>query len=262
VARLAHALRHCRIDGVQTNLNLLLAVVETPAFRAGQLETGFLAEYGLLGRLDDVPTEVIAAAAAADFLLPSAAPDPWQQIRPWRLARERQPSRWRFGGREHQALVSFEPASAGWQVEVDLGVARHEVAWLGLEHERAGSVRVDAATARVEDLLGERQVGFAERTYRLVRAAGPSVDALGHGSAQGVGPSGSLIAPMPGRVIAISVAVGDAVDGGQTLAVLEAMKMEHAIGAPHAGVVKRVDVAIGQQVTRGERLLELEDETA
>jgi propionyl-CoA carboxylase alpha chain len=62
---------------------------------------------------------------------------------------------------------------------------------------------------------------------------------------------GSLLAPMPGTVVAVHAAVGDAVFEGQPLLVLEAMKMQHTINAPHAGTVIELDVAVGDQVDGG-----------
>jgi propionyl-CoA carboxylase alpha chain len=70
--------------------------------------------------------------------------------------------------------------------------------------------------------------------------------------------SGSLHAPMPGSVVSVEVAVGDAVRKGQTLVVLEAMKMEHPIGSPQDGVVGEVLVSPGDQVERGSLLVVVE----
>src|SRR5581483_7338465 len=67
--------------------------------------------------------------------------------------------------------------------------------------------------------------------------------------------SGSLHAPMPGKVVSVDVSVGDTVRKGQTLVVLEAMKMEHAIGSPDEGTVHEVKVAAGDQVERGALLV-------
>lgn len=69
--------------------------------------------------------------------------------------------------------------------------------------------------------------------------------------------SGEIVAPMPGAVLEVLVGEGDRVENGQTLLLLESMKMELAITAPHAGVVRRVTVQPGQQVERGMRLVEL-----
>ncbi|HJL37617.1 MAG TPA: biotin/lipoyl-containing protein, partial [Polyangiaceae bacterium LLY-WYZ-15_(1-7)] len=61
-------------------------------------------------------------------------------------------------------------------------------------------------------------------------------------------PAGGCIAPMPGAVVKVNVAEGDAVEAGQVLMVMEAMKMEHAVTAPHAGKVAELHVGEGDQV--------------
>ncbi|MDQ3095546.1 MAG: biotin/lipoyl-binding protein, partial [Actinomycetota bacterium] len=65
---------------------------------------------------------------------------------------------------------------------------------------------------------------------------------------------GSVSAPMPGTVLAVNVTVGAVVVEGQTMAVMEAMKMELALKAPITGTVTDVDVVVGDQVDRGARL--------
>jgi propionyl-CoA carboxylase alpha chain len=69
---------------------------------------------------------------------------------------------------------------------------------------------------------------------------------------------GSLVAPMPGAVVAVHVAEGDVVTAGQPLLVLEAMKMQHPVVAPAAGVVRSLDVQVGAQVDAGAVLTVIE----
>jgi acetyl/propionyl-CoA carboxylase alpha subunit len=69
---------------------------------------------------------------------------------------------------------------------------------------------------------------------------------------------GGLNAPMPGAVIDVRVVLGQFVASGETLVVMEAMKMEHVISAPHAGTVSAIFVTIGQQVDNGAVLLTLD----
>lgn len=71
---------------------------------------------------------------------------------------------------------------------------------------------------------------------------------------------GKVIAPMPGKIVAIKVNVGDRVSPGDELCILEAMKMENSIRASQAGVVKQIRVAVGQSVAYGDVLIELEQE--
>jgi biotin carboxyl carrier protein len=72
---------------------------------------------------------------------------------------------------------------------------------------------------------------------------------------EGSGPAGGLVAPMPGKIIDVRAAVGDAVTAGQVLVVMEAMKMEHHLSTPGDGTVAEVRVAVGDQVDNGAVLL-------
>ena len=74
---------------------------------------------------------------------------------------------------------------------------------------------------------------------------------------------GGLVAPMPGVIIEVRVESGQDVTAGQTLVVMEAMKMEHVISAPRDGTVTEVFVSTGEQVDNGATLLALDtDEDA
>jgi biotin carboxyl carrier protein len=68
---------------------------------------------------------------------------------------------------------------------------------------------------------------------------------------------GGLTTPLPGVVVSVPVTVGSKVKAGDVLMVIEAMKMEHAITAPHAGTVKSIHFARGERVPEGSELLEL-----
>jgi 3-methylcrotonyl-CoA carboxylase alpha subunit len=69
-------------------------------------------------------------------------------------------------------------------------------------------------------------------------------------------------APMNGRLVAVAVEDGETVEAGQRLAVVEAMKMEHALVAPYAGVVRDLDATVGDQVDMGETIMRVEKEGA
>ncbi len=93
--------------------------------------------------------------------------------------------------------------------------------------------------------------------FRL--APPPDVDraASAAAAAHGVGPA-ELMAPMPGRILAVEASIGARVEAGDPVVVLEAMKMEHVVSAPVAGIVTGIDVEIGEQVERGRRLAVVE----
>lgn len=81
------------------------------------------------------------------------------------------------------------------------------------------------------------------------------VSATGHGSGGG---DGRLVAPIPGLVVRLLVAVGETVERGQPVLVLDAMKLENEIAAPRAGTVRAIHVAAGQAVEKDQLMLELE----
>jgi biotin carboxyl carrier protein len=113
----------------------------------------------------------------------------------------------------------------------------------GTGGEEPGRVGVDGrwATWSVED----------ERRHRSRQDA----------AAAGAGLSGGMVtvsAPMPGRVVAVPVAPGDAVERGQTVVVLEAMKMESALTTPHTGRVAEVLVSPGQTVRQRQALVRVD----
>ena len=78
------------------------------------------------------------------------------------------------------------------------------------------------------------------------------------GSAAGAAGDGTILSPMPGRIIAVDVAAGDAVTKGQKLVTLEAMKMEHSLTAPFDGMVTELNAMVGGQVSEGSLLVRLE----
>ncbi|MEV4805196.1 biotin carboxylase N-terminal domain-containing protein [Nonomuraea sp. NPDC049421] len=232
VRRLAGALRRAKLHGVPTNRDLLLDVLKNRDFVAGDTHTGLL----------DHP---LPSAAATDDLAPLAAalamaagnrrrarvlgglPGGWRNVRS-------QPRMVTF---EETGPVTYDPLPPGIRVvsaspdEVVLerdGVRRtYEVAG----YEPQGPLYVDHAEG-------------AARLTPLPRLPEP---------AEHTAP-GSLLAPMPGSVLRVEVAPGDRVTKGQTVLVLEAMKMEHRITAPADGVVSGVHVEKGRQVDAGEVL--------
>ena len=77
------------------------------------------------------------------------------------------------------------------------------------------------------------------------------------GAAAGTAADGSILSPMPGRIIAVEVAEGDVVAKGQKLVTLEAMKMEHSLVAPFDGTVEALNAVSGGQVSEGATLVKI-----
>ena len=92
-----------------------------------------------------------------------------------------------------------------------------------------------------------------DRVYRVgIREQGEGSPAAASTTASG--PATEVIAQMPGAVYRVVAKVGDKVDEGQAIVILEAMKMEMEVPAPAGGTIQAINVAVGQQVTTGEVL--------
>jgi 3-methylcrotonyl-CoA carboxylase alpha subunit len=255
VRRLRRALRDYVVLGVPTNVPLLRRVADHPSFAAGETTVRFLEEHRLTEAPPDpqVPREAVLLAAAGE-LSRGAAAEPFA-AGPWRNLGVVL-FRYRTGKREYE--VEAERAGAG-RLRLRLDDRKAIVEGLSVEDGglRAvvdGKPTVAGLTFDGLDVL----VSFGGESYRLSKPAPPDVD--------GVGPSGtdaagaSLTAPMPGTVVRALVSEGDEVEEGQLLLVLEAMKMEQPVVAPHAGRVASLPYGEGALVPGGAILAEIKEE--
>jgi 3-methylcrotonyl-CoA carboxylase alpha subunit len=249
--RLSAALRQCRVAGTVTNLGFLAALTDHAGFRSGAVDTGLIARdlEGLLHHPEPPPHVIAAAALAVAGLLASPDPsDPWQALQGWRL--------WPVDTLPVTLMAGDVPLSLRVAV---LGGRRFAVEGLTVEVVSSDGGRVVLALpdrlVTLEVLQHGRQVtvwaegnchSFALPDPQAADAAGPGADAI--------------LAPMPGLVTRLAAVPGQIVARGEVLAVLEAMKMEHALAAPRDGVVARVLASVGDQVSHGALLLDLEAE--
>ncbi|WP_098890908.1 acetyl-CoA carboxylase biotin carboxylase subunit [Streptomyces sp. or3] len=227
--KLRAALADTVILGVPTNAGFLRRLLAHPDVVSGDLDTG-LVEREAEGLVPDgVPDEVYAAAAAVrrDALAPRPDAGGWTD--PFSV-----PSGWRTGG--VPAPLTFPLRVAGAD-PVTYGAPA------------SATVTPDRVTVELDGT-----VGHFHRSGDWLGRDGDTWHVQDHdpveASLSGAGRSGAdtLAAPMPGTVTVVKVAVGDAVEAGQSLLVVEAMKMEHVISAPHAGTVTELDVIAGATV--------------
>jgi propionyl-CoA carboxylase alpha chain len=252
VRQLRGVLRRTRVHGVRTNRDLLLDVLGDPDFVGEELSTDYLARADLPslrggGAGAEVPAALFAAAVVSA-----------EETLARRSVQSGIPAGWRNVTSAPQR-ASFEVAG----VEVEVG-------WLGgrdgyrlVEVDRA-PVPAARAEARRTDLgwrVSVDQEGVTRPFDVVVTGDQVDVDSpAGHVSARRVPrfldpadqvAEGSLLAPMPGTVVSVRVAEGGRVHAGDTVLVMEAMKMQHTITAPSDGVVSELSVATGEQVSAG-----------
>jgi acetyl/propionyl-CoA carboxylase alpha subunit len=215
--RLQTACGEVQVWPVRTNAGFLARCLGDPDFLGGEVDTGFIAarQDGLA--MSPAPSPAVLSAAAQGLLsqAPASASEPggpWTALTGFRLNAAPQASlRLYRDGEAIEAPLEAGPLSA--------------------------DVLLDAAGAIVVFEAGEAYA-FSGQAPAAVAGEGPAGD-------------GAVIAPMPGKVVAVAVAQGDKVVRGQTLVTLEAMKMEHALTAAFDGVVEAVSVSVGAQVSEG-----------
>jgi propionyl-CoA carboxylase alpha chain len=243
--RLAGALARTELHGLTTNRDLMVRVLQHPEFLAGNTDTAFFDRHGLDTLAEPLADKEAVALSALAAALAEAATN-----------RERStvltgvPSGWRNVYSQPQTK-QYE--HGGQTLLVSYRLHRGVLAATG--HD--GVTLVSSAPDRVVLAVDRVRRIFAVRAYPglvcVDSALGPvalhTVERFADPSAHNA--PGSLVAPMPGTVVRVAVAVGDAVTQGQPLLWLEAMKMEHSIAAPATGTVAELPVIAGQQVEVG-----------
>ncbi|MCP1603773.1 acetyl/propionyl/methylcrotonyl-CoA carboxylase subunit alpha [Pseudomonas citronellolis] len=245
--RLLSMLSETAVGGFKTNLAFLRRVLAHPAFAAAELDTGFIARHQeqLLPAPGELPAQFWQLAGEA-----------WAQSEAERVRNDDAHSPW--------------SARDGWRSglpgETDLHLlAKGETQVVRLRH--ADGVR--GATLKGEwlevdlDGLRRRHLALRQGDSLYLEWQGELVqvrryDAIAEAEAAHAH-HGGLGAPMNGSIVRILVEPGQTVEAGAALVVLEAMKMEHSIRAPHAGVVKSLYCSEGELVAEGTALVELEE---
>jgi 3-methylcrotonyl-CoA carboxylase alpha subunit len=252
LARLDAALAQTRIVGLNTNVQFLRHVVRSDSFATAKLDTALIQrETDVLFNQDPVGVQAAAAAVVAHTLAAEqtrAGNDPFSR---------------RDGFQSHGTLRRrFDLDYAGQPVQAVLAYGRE-----GLTLQVGDGEATPLQFSAQGDGLW---VQHAERLHSIVHTQGEVahvftprgaariglLDPLAH-AGEVAAEGGRLTAPMPGKVVSFAVKVGDKVKAGQPLAVMEAMKMEHTIAAPHDGTVAELLYAPGDQVADGAELLKL-----
>ena len=251
LARMDVALAQTHIVGLQTNVQFLRHVLHSRSFAQAQLDTALIPrEQAVLFKQEPVGVAMAVASSVAKTLLNERAcerADPFSRRDGWRShGLNLRRFEFEFGGEPVSAILTYLHDGA---LHLSFG-------------ETAGTLTFAAVESGVDvQYAGHRQTVSVYKhrdVDHVFTAQGATqivvIDLLAHaGDSQGEG--GRLTAPMPGKIVSFSIKVGDKVSKGQALAVMEAMKMEHTIAAPHDGTVTELLYAPGDQVTEGSELI-------
>ena len=240
--RMAQALRSCEVGGTVTNLAFLGALIDHAGFAQGEVDTGLIDRDldALIGQVAPSSEQIAwAALVAADLTgpAPQAGFTLWQPLK----------RRITLGCDADEVVVDLDVHSG---TEIDLSVAGQPV-----------SARFDGASWLLNGAVAPSATQVAAEVFVFAQygLTFQVIDPLDRTSSA-VGNSALIEAPMPGLVKSLYASAGQPVTAGDRLAVLEAMKMEHALLAARDGVVAEVLVSAGDQVTAGAALVRLEEE--
>ena len=240
--RLLAMLDEFAIGGLKTNLGFLRRIIGHPAFAAAELDTGFIPRFDeqLLPTAEPLPAAFWSAGAQAFNLSeqPRVRADdpasPWSAHNGFR------------SGLPAQTLLALTCNGEQEVIHLSANTATLRDEQLVIEQD---GVRRQHLAIRRGDALFLRWDG----ELHCVRLHDPISAVDASHTAQG-----GLTAPMNGSIVRVLVEVGQTVEAGAQLVVLEAMKMEHSLRAPHAGVIKALFFQEGEMVSEGSALVELE----
>ena len=262
--RLARVLETTRVQGIRTNRDFLVATLRSPEYLAGDTTTDFIERVAPRPVRSPDESELVTAAIAAAM----AAQHDRRQVA---LIHPTIVSGWRNTVMPYER-VEFEQAFVGeFRIQYriqrdgrfdtratfgDAEPSRHAVEFRGRTTDGVELV-IDGRRLRATVTQdGDRWLVHGPEGDVELREL-PRFPVAGLETV-----AGGLTAPMPGRVISTHAAVGDRVESGQLLLVLEAMKMEHRVTAPEAGAVSEFRVAEGEQVGNGELLVVIDEDAA
>ena len=254
-AKLARGLETTQLHGIANNRDFLVAVLRTPEFLAGDTTTDFIERVNPSRTREASQDELIDVAIAVSLFSQR------QRRQETRVLTYIQ-SGWR------NSLMPPERVRYTYgdtELNVEYRSQRDSAFSFDINGQASNAVVKNASDEDIDLAIDGRRMKFQMRSKGLVwQTHGPSGDIQIEESPRFVMPdeaelSGGLVAPMPGKVLATAVAEGDNVEAGQLLVVLEAMKMEHRIVAPAAGIVTKIHIEVGEQVEKDVVLVDLDE---
>ena len=251
IDRLVAALDGCVVDGVKTNRAFLARLADHSAFRAGDIDTGFIQRHADdLFTAAEVPDRVLAIAALAIVATATNLPATtmFERLAGFRVNLPAQRHIDLYVGDTVHSLTLEGDRITG--LAEPLSASGRWRGGTGFEADFGGEI-VRAIVLIGESTIEVRVGGRAFPIGTRPATAAATVDTS----------DGKVRAPMPGRILTLGVAVGQSVEVGDRLLVLEAMKMEHRLIAAVAGKVSAVSVTEGDSVSEGLVLVEITPES-
>ncbi|NKB39230.1 MAG: acetyl-CoA carboxylase biotin carboxylase subunit [Gammaproteobacteria bacterium] len=262
--RMSRALDDTQVVGVTTNIDFLSSLVSHPAFEAAQLDTGFIEEHHEQLFLDSHELNDNILALATLYILLDRSDrskinannsadsfSPWHSTNAWQANIETiEDVYFLANGTEHLVQIHYKNQS------IELLIDKLRISVSGtLNNNGELDAHLDGTRTHVTVVKDGDSLTILHSDYQYTLTA---LDKTSQNTFEESAP-GSLISPMPGKVIDVLVTEGDKVAAGAPLLILEAMKMEHTICAPLDGTVKTIHYKAGDMLDEGVELLVVEE---
>ncbi len=250
IRRLQQALTHYRIAGIKTNISFLQAIIKTPDFIEARLSTDFLTTHSLT-LTPSKDEEALLFTAAFDYIKARPIDPLLIETLGWQMHLQ---SHWRRRYRINGTLYTIKITP----ININVFELHHE--------HQTMTIRIQAIEAHTLHLALAQKTTTAEvieisqNHLTILTSTGTAITEIVHGNYQMTQHDSdhSLLAPMPSTVVALLKNEGDHIEKGDSLMVLEAMKMEHTIYAPETGRLRAIFFGIGSQVSEGAILVSID----
>lgn len=247
---LAHALKDCHIAGCVTNIDFLGRLIRLPDFVSGNVSTALIQQNADALKKAQPAAAVLALAAArrCGMLTTATDPEPWRSLvlfRAWR-----QPV--------FEVAVTCQQQSFAIRVAIDspntatITIAQKQYALQILGHDQSRcQLSIDGISQHLRWCMVADDIAVFTGSQSFVLGYdAPLETAIDHDAA-----TLQISAPMPGTITEIACNVGDLVNAGAVLVVLEAMKMQHSLTALADCEIDKINIAVGDQVAAGTALI-------
>jgi propionyl-CoA carboxylase alpha chain len=264
--RLALALSRLRVRGVVTNRDFLVGALRHPEFLAGRATTQFVARTDVASSRRPEPSELALAATAATLsgvacrraasrVLPTHGVGWHTGVLP--------PARRQFRFEDQDITVIYQAQRNGTYVlRVEGPLFDEDPEFSAPRIVRVMCWELESLELDVNGVRTTAHVALADQTWWVMTVLGDLAlaELPTFPEPEAIEVAGGLLAPMPGRVIAVAIEEGSDIAAGDVLVIIEAMKMEHRITAPRDGRVTHVAVSVGDQVSGGDVVIVIDEE--
>ncbi|MBX2869584.1 MAG: acetyl/propionyl/methylcrotonyl-CoA carboxylase subunit alpha [Acidiferrobacterales bacterium] len=260
--KLQSSMSSSRIGGSTTNTGFLSRLCRAPSFVQGDVTTALIENNReLLSRSNTIPKPAIVVACLYRLGIINSQEarvhGVWNELKGWRnWGYSEQTLRLNFEGRE-LSVQSILGHRSGVRLEIDGEWCVADVfPGKNQPHDAMQNIKVDGFTVRLDWHASGNEITVFFNGESWLFSVPNSLEAAKHSEGGG---SDTVVAPMPGNIIATKVQIGDSVSEGEILIQMEAMKMEHSLVAARSGVIAEIHVQPGDQVEAGALLLHLEE---